>query len=194
MQILTNRFLLRDFEPEDAPAFEAYHADPRSREFYEDDGAEPVHPRELLELFSTWAVERPRLNYQLAIVLRDGTRTLMGCCGLRSADSEPSQAELGVELAPAFWGRYGYAVEVMLALVEFGFANLNLREIYGITVSANSRIARLAETFGATAVLRPTPAWMSARGWSQIEWRATKEQWEEGHLTLNSSRRANARR
>lgn len=29
MEILTNRFLLRDLVEEDSPAFAAYHADPR---------------------------------------------------------------------------------------------------------------------------------------------------------------------
>jgi ribosomal-protein-alanine N-acetyltransferase len=194
MEMLTKRFLLRDFVPEDALAFEAYHADPRSHEFYGDDQAEPVNAKELLTLFSKWAVERPRLNYQLAIVLRDETQTLIGCCGLRSAVSEPGKAELGIEMAPAYWGRYGYAIEVMRALIEFGFGKLGLQEIYGGTVSANFRIARLVKSFGATAVMRTTPEWMSAKGWSQIEWQVTRDQWENGRLTFHSRGRAKARR
>lgn len=194
MEMLTKRFLLRDFVPEDALAFEAYHADPRSHEFYRDDQVEPVHAKELLTLFSKWAAERPRRNYQLAIVLRDETQTLIGCCGLRSAGSEPGRAELGIEMAPAYWGRYGYAIEVMRSLIEFGFGELGLQEIYGGTVSANSRIARLVESFGATAVIRATPEWMSAKGWRQIEWQVTRDQWENGRLTFHSSGRAKSRR
>ena len=187
MELLTNRFLLRDFVTKDAPAFEAYHADPRSLELYGAEQARPDHAKELLDLFKTWAAQRPRLNYQLAIVRRDEAQALIGCCGLRTADSEPGRAELGIELAPKYWGRYKYAIEVMHALVEFGFNELRLQEIYGGTVSANSRMARLVESFGATAVIRPTPSWMSAKGWSKVEWQVTKEQWESGHLTRRCS-------
>jgi RimJ/RimL family protein N-acetyltransferase len=88
-------------------------------------------------------------------------------------------AELGIELAPEYWGRYAYATEVMRALVEFGFGALELHTIYGSTVSANSRIARLARAFGATAVTLPTPDWMLDKGWSQVEWRIGARQGAE---------------
>lgn len=177
MEITTRRFLLRDFVPWDTPAFEAYHADPRSAEFYGGEQLNPGHARELLGLFRSWAGEQPRLNYQLAIVRRDAAQTLIGCCGLRLAGEAAGRAELGIELAPDYWGRYRYAIEVMLALVDVGFTDMELREIYGGTVSANSRIARLAASFGATAAVRPGPEWMAARGWQQVEWRISREQW-----------------
>lgn len=88
---------------ENAPAFEAYHADPRSTELYGAEQATSGHANELLELFRTWAEQRPRLNYQLAIVRRDEVQTLIGCCGLRQAESEPGRAELGIELAPEYY-------------------------------------------------------------------------------------------
>lgn len=181
MQILTTRFLLRDFVPADVPAFEAYHADPRTLELYGPAQATPGHAKQLLDLFRIWAEARPRLNYQLAIVRRDDVQILIGCCGLRTANTEPGKAELGIEMAPAYWGRYKYAIEVMQALIEFGFGTLELQEIYGRTVSANSRIGRLVASFGATAVNRPTPLWIAAKGWRQIEWKMTREHWENNH-------------
>jgi len=183
MEIVTKRFVLRDFIEADAPAFEAYHADPRSLEFYGADEAKPGHAQELLAIFKQWAGEHPRRNYQLAIMQRKEPQLLVGCGGLRRTDAEARTAELGIEFAPHYWGRYGYAMEVMRALVEFGFGRLRLQKIYGGTVSANARIARLVSAFGAVARARPTPAWMAARGWSCIEWQITREQWESGHLT-----------
>ncbi|MCW8127596.1 GNAT family N-acetyltransferase [Microbulbifer halophilus] len=177
MEVVTRRFLLRDFEPRDTPAFEAYHAAPRSIEFYGDEQSRPEHARELLELFGRWAREEPRLNYQLAIVRRAAAQTLVGCCGLRCAGAGPGRAELGIELASEYWGRYRYALEVMLALVDFGFSEMGLREIYGGTVSDSARIARLADSFGAMAVVRAGPYWMAAKGWRQVEWRIAREQW-----------------
>ncbi len=177
VHIVTKRFLLRDFVGDDSPAFLAYHADSRSLELYGPQETKPDHAQHLLELFKLWAEEQPRRNYQLAVIQRKGPQLLVGCCGLRTADSETGKAELGIELAPEFWGRYGYAIEVIRALIDFGFVNLNLREIYGTTVSANVRVARLARHFGAVATIRPSPGWMAVRGWTQIEWHITKEQW-----------------
>lgn len=193
MELTTRRFLLRDFSDEDASAFEAYHIDPRSHEYYGPDHTTPKHARELLELFRTWATEQPRVNYQLAIIRCSDPHTLVGCCGLRRAGAEMGTAELGIELAPEYWGRYAYAAEVMRALVEFGFGRLMLHSIYGSTVSANSRIARLVEAFGATAVSRPSADWMLNRGWTRVEWRITSQQWESGHRARRSSRRAEVR-
>ena len=178
MEMVTKRFVLRDFCEEDADAFRKYHADPRSLEFYRAEDVEPYHAQQLLEMFRNWATETPRRNYQFAIIQRQRSQRLVGCCGMRTADSEPGKGELGIELAPEFWGRYGYAIEVMRALVDFGFGNLKLGEIFGSTVSVNVRIARLASAFGAVATQRPAPAWMAVRGWSQVEWQLTKEQWE----------------
>lgn len=192
MELITKRFLLREFVEDDFPGFAAYHADPRSLEFY---SAEAVsgHAQDLFDVFKAWAYEHPRRNYQLAIVKRDDSQLLIGCCGLRGADCEVGKAELGIELAPQYWGRYGYAIEVMCALVEFGFSSLGLKVICGETVNANDRIARIASSFGAVAVTLPTPAWMVARGWSQVEWQVTREQWESGCLTMRSIRRFHAR-
>ena len=140
MEILTTRFLLRDFVDSDESAFVAYQADPRMLEFYGDEAAKPGHARQLLQDFRAWAQELPRRNFQLAIVRRDEAGRLVGCCGLRGVDSAARSAELGIELAPGEWGRYGYAIEVMRALAKFGFEELRLDELYGSTVSANVRL------------------------------------------------------
>lgn len=192
VELMTQRFLLRDFASADTDAFVAYHSDPRSQEFYGPGQADPDHARDLIALFRTWATAQPRLNYQLAVIRRCDSQVLIGCCGLRCAGAEVGTAELGVELAPKYWGRFAYATEVMRALVEFGFGTLGLHTIFGDTVSANSRIARLVSAFGATAVTRPTPDWMSIKGWSQVEWRITRQQWEGGRLTRQSEPRKGA--
>ena len=181
MEIVTKRFVLRDFVEADRPAFLAYQADPRARAFYGPGESAPEHAGRLFETFRSWASERPRLDYQLAIVQRSAPHALVGCCGLRRGEAEPGEAELGVELAPDYWGRYGYAVEVGRALLDFGFAGLGLTGIFGSTVSANDRVQRLAEWFGAEVrAVRPGPAWMADRGWTEIDWRITRDRWVQG--------------
>lgn len=189
MEIVTKRFVLRDFIQGDEPAFSAYHADPRYAEFCAPEEVSPSHTRKLLRLFHQWATDRPRRNYQFAIVDRRNPQELIGCCGLRREGYDFDQAELGIELAPQFWGRYAYAIEVASALIEFGFCNLNLTVIRGISIDANSRIARLAQRYGFVAIgTRPTPDWMAARGWSQIEWQLTREAWADLLASSNKSK------
>lgn len=179
MDILTRRFVLRDFVEADRPAFLAYQADPRARAFYGPDEADSVQAAYLFETFRAWASESPRLNVQLAVVQRSEPHALVGCGGLRRGGAEPGEAELGVELAPDYWGRYGYAVEVGRALLAFGFETLGLTAITGSTVSANDRVQRLAEWFGAEIEsVRPGPTWMEGRGWTEVEWRVSRDQWE----------------
>lgn len=176
MEIVTTRFVLRDFAEPDRPAFLAYQADPRARAFYGPDA--PEHAGPLFETFRSWASEQPRLNYQLAIVQQSAPDALVGCCGLRRAGAELGEAELGLELAPAYWGRYGYAIEVGRALLDFGFGELGLTRITGSTVSANDRVQRLAEWFGAEVhAVRAGPAWMVERGWTEVDWRVTRDRW-----------------
>ncbi|MBD3884981.1 GNAT family N-acetyltransferase [Phormidium tenue FACHB-886] len=179
MEIVTKRFLLKDFTEDDQPAFSAYRADPRYAEFCTPEEVTPSYSRELLHLFSQWAAEHPRRNYQFAIIDRRDSQQLIGCGGLRGGGYSPDQAELGIELAPQFWGRYAYAIEVASALIEFGFGELGLNEIRGVSVSANSRVTRLAQRYGFVEIgSRPGADWMSERGWSQTEWQLTRKMWE----------------
>jgi [ribosomal protein S5]-alanine N-acetyltransferase len=178
MEIFTNRFLLRDFIKQDESAFFAYHADPKYAEFCAPEELAPSYTKNLLELFERWAAELPRCNYQLAIVDRRNLK-LIGCCGLRRESYNSDKAEMGIELAPQFWSRYRYAIEVGKGLIEFGFRDLALKEIRGISVSANHRIARLAKRYGFVEVgTLPSPDWITDRGWSRIEWQLTRESWQ----------------
>jgi [ribosomal protein S5]-alanine N-acetyltransferase len=178
MEIVTKRFLLRDFGELDRSSFLNYQADPRSQIFSQRGEASPENSARLFETFCTWASEQPRLNYQLAIVQRREPYALVGCCGLRGRGYDAGEMELGIELAPDYWGRYAYAIEVGRALLDFGFREFRLDVISGFTVSANVRVARLAGWMGAEVVtIRPGSTWMSKRGWSEVNWRITRAQW-----------------
>ncbi|MEH2119779.1 hypothetical protein [Nostoc sp.] len=70
MEIVTKRFLLRDFIELDRSPFLDYQADSRSQIFYEPSQASGENLTRLFEKFCTWACEHPQLNYQLPIVQR----------------------------------------------------------------------------------------------------------------------------
>ncbi len=178
MEIRTPRFVLREFTPADEPAFAAYHADPRMAALYDPEECTAQSSAELIRKFRQWRVEQPRRNFQLAIVHGNSPATLIGCAGLRTAESAPHEAEAGIELAPAFWGRYKVAIEIGHALLDFGFGNLHLSAITGTTVSGNSAIQRFAKWFGAeVASTEDGASWMSERGWNTVHWRITRDRW-----------------
>lgn len=177
--IETRRFLLRDFEAGDAPAFAAYHADPRFVAAREAAGQEAGDPVALVELFRRWAAERPRKNHQLAAVERQ-TGLLVGCCGIRTADCPQGSGELGIELSADLWGRHGCALEIAVALAAFGFTTLGLDTIFGETTTHNRPAARLAAFLGAE--LEEQPRMHETQGPASAAkpavWRVGRAQWQ----------------
>ena len=176
MELVTRRLLLREFTEGDLPTLAAYQADPRYVEFWPEE-APPANSRHLFDLFRRWADERPRRNYQLAVARLQSPHELIGNCGVRGQGLEDGVADFGIELAPSWWG-HGYATEATRAILDFGFHQLGLLEVRGLSVTENARVARMVPRLGFTRLgTRPGPAWMQARGWSQTAWQLTRERW-----------------
>lgn len=147
MEILTARLQLREFDAADSRAVHAYQSDPAYLRHYrewEERSEEDV--RAFVEMLIGWSRESPRTRFQLAITLQ-GSREVVGCCGVRKPAAESDEAEFGCELAPRCWGR-GYAREASRAILAFGFGELRLRRVWARVVPANARAVRLAEGLG----------------------------------------------
>lgn len=170
------RFLLRDFHYDDRDAFIAYQSDPRYLRLYDFNPGDVERADKLFELFMAWQGDEPRVNFQLGIFDRRSGR-LCGSAGLRK--SNPDVAVLGIELAPSEWGRFRLALDVVTALLDFGFGTLQLNAVVGDTASGNTRVEKLARWFGARIVARrPGPEWMQARGWQEVDWSLGRKEWE----------------
>jgi ribosomal-protein-alanine N-acetyltransferase len=179
MQIETPRFHLRDFLVDDRQSFVDYQMDPRYRNLYDFADSDATRANQLFNLFSDWREQAPRQNYQLGIFERRRNSQLCGCAGLRQSGQPERMAVLGLELSPDHWGRFGVAIEIAAALLEYGFSVVNLDTIIGATASGNSRVARIAHWFGADIVdYRDGPEWMKARGWNQVGWAISHSAWK----------------
>jgi ribosomal-protein-alanine N-acetyltransferase len=156
-ELITSRLILRDFTPQDEAAFIAYRTD-------------PAEGRDLVERFAAWRRVQPRLNFQVAICRRDAVSTLIGCCGLRREGFATGVAEFGLELAPAWQGRYRYAIEITEAMLAHGFEALDLEEIVSNTTEGNERVHRLARWYGAT---------LASWGEGKALWRFRRASWRD---------------
>lgn len=175
--IVTDRLVLREYTGADLAPFLAYQSLPEAREFYGAHEAQPDHVRELLATFQQWARESPRRRYQLAIAPRSAPDALLGSVGLRAIDGSSDTADLGLELDPRAWGR-GYGSEAATAMLGFGFDRMGLAAVRGLTVSANGRVAALVQRLGFRLVAHHQgDGWMQTRGWTEAEWRLTRDEW-----------------
>lgn len=179
MEILTPRLLLREFTAEDLPAFVAYQTDPRHTEFYGPEDLDLSLAAGLIKRFIAWAAASPRQNHQLAIAQWENPTQVIGTCGIRLEGCEPGMGEFGLELAAGHWGR-GFATEAACAILRFAFDDLGVREVRGVTVTENIRVQRLVAQLGFRKVeTRPGPSWMLSRGWSEVVWGLTAENWRQ---------------
>ena len=72
----------------------------------------------------------------------------MGFCGLRHLDGEP-EVEIPYGISPPEWGR-GFATEVALAVLRYGFERAGLSRVLGIADAGNFASRRVLEKIGMT--------------------------------------------
>ena len=149
MRITTDRLVLREFVIDDWPDVLAYQRDPRYLQFYPWADRTEAEVRDFVQMFVDQQAERLRRKFQLAITLPNSERVI-GDCGIRRKSENDWEADIGYELAPECWGR-GYATEAAMAIVDFGFRDLQLHRISSWYIADNAASARVLERVG----LRP---------------------------------------
>jgi RimJ/RimL family protein N-acetyltransferase len=135
MQITTERLILREFKEDDWPAVLAYQSDPLYLRYYEWTDRTPEAVQEFVGMFLAHQQAQPRTKFQLAVTLK-GNNQLIGNCGIRMDSPDATEADIGYELAPQYWGK-GYATEAARAIVEFGFTELRVHRIWSECVADN---------------------------------------------------------
>lgn len=142
----TRRLVLRPWKDDDYQPFAALNADPVVMEHFpaplnraeSDRFADQARRRLAEDGFGLWAVELPE------------TAPFIGFVGISAAtfaaDFTPC-IEVGWRLAREFWGQ-GLAPEAAARVVEFGFSELDLQEIFSFTATSNNRSMRVMEKIG----------------------------------------------
>jgi ribosomal-protein-alanine N-acetyltransferase len=146
-QILTDRLQLRPFTDADAPVVQRLAGDRRMAETtlliphpYPEGAAEAwIATHE-----ATWELGR---GLTLAIAWRT-TNELLGAIGLSLAPEHHS-AEMGYWIGVPFWDQ-GICTEAARALIDHGFAVLDLNRIHAHHFSRNAASGRVLEKAGMT--------------------------------------------
>lgn len=142
----TARLLLQDFEETDWGAVHEYASNPLVARFMDWGPNTEEETHKFIQKSIGYQKEDPRMHYSLAVVVRDRNR-LIGGCGIYVSNIENREGWIGYCLNRQFWGQ-GYATETALALLEFGFNNLDLHRIFAFCDPANTASAHVMEKIG----------------------------------------------
>jgi [ribosomal protein S5]-alanine N-acetyltransferase len=142
----TERLILRDLRSEDAADVLVFRGDPYVQRF----NSEPLKTLQEAAVFIEDAHQQRATQAGIgwAITLRGQDRVLGGV-SLHAWDKYHRRAEVGYDLARAFWGQ-GIGSEAVRAVLRFGFGQLNLNRIEAATIADNHESVNLLKKLGFT--------------------------------------------
>jgi ribosomal-protein-alanine N-acetyltransferase len=144
-QLETERFVLREIRPSDAPAVFACFADDAVTRYYDQPTYTDIKQAEDLILHMRHSY-RDRRSIRWGIARRSDD-LLLGTCGYMGWDRRSRKCSLGYELAQAYW-RQGVMREVLTAVLPFGFEQMNLNRIEAEVIPGNIASEQLLQKLG----------------------------------------------
>lgn len=141
----TARLRLRAISEADVPAIFAIMSDPQVLRYF---GSLPMRqPAEALErVRGITQAFAARSGIRWALVER-ASGALIGTCGFWRLIPEHHRAEIGYELAPAWWGQ-GIMAEALAPVLDFGFSAMGLHSVEAQIHPANAGSRRVLEKLG----------------------------------------------
>jgi RimJ/RimL family protein N-acetyltransferase len=112
------------------------------------------------------ASKKPRLSYKLAMSIKPSNE-LSGSCWLDIEDLHSNNASIGYFVDKNQWGN-GYATEMIKALVDFGFRELELHRIYANCDADNAASRRVLEKVGMTQEGLLREHCLRSYGWADV--------------------------
>ena len=141
--LTTPRVTLRHLEPSDLNHLFQMNSDPRVMEYIA-----PVYNLETcqkrLEMALAFYQEHPQMGKLAAIQRSDNA--FMGWFCLQPLDNT-EEFEIGYRMMPEFWGK-GIATEAAKVLLDYGFEQVGLKRIVGITRPDNIASQRVLLKIG----------------------------------------------
>lgn len=177
MELITERLILRDFKADDWPAVLAYQSHPDYLRYYDWTGRTPEEVQEFIGMFLRQQEQQPRYKFQFAVTLKENGQ-LIGNCGIRKDSYEDTQADIGYEFAPEYWGK-GYATEAARAVIRYGFSEMRVHRIWSWCVPDNVGSANVLRKVGMRQEghLRETD-YYKGRWWDRLLFGMLESEWK----------------
>jgi RimJ/RimL family protein N-acetyltransferase len=140
--------VLRDFVADDLADVHAYAREPQSVRYMDWGPNTQAQTADFLQRKLAAQRTLPRIEYELAVVLKE-TGRVIGGIGLRLSRPAHRAGDMGYVFNPQHWGR-GYCTEAATAILAFGLGELGLHRIYATCDPENRASARVMEKIGMT--------------------------------------------
>jgi ribosomal-protein-alanine N-acetyltransferase len=142
--LTTERLILREPLLSDAPDVLVFRSDPVVQRYNDPVMATLEEVQALIEELRAEYAAQEGLSW--AVTLKESGR-VVGLFGFHFWDKYHRRAEIGYDLARAYWGQ-GFASEAVRAILRFGFERMNLHRVYAGTIADNHESVRLLERIG----------------------------------------------
>ena len=146
IRLTTRRLVLREFASDDWRAVHQYASDPLVVQYMGWGPNNEQQTQAFIGRAMSLAAQRPRREFELAVVLKEQQR-LAGGCGLTIEQRDHDEGFLGYCYARAAWGQ-GYATEAAGAMLQFGFEQCGLHRIFATCDVRNIGSWRVMEKLG----------------------------------------------
>jgi uncharacterized protein (TIGR01244 family) len=150
VRLETARLLLRDAQVGDADAIDRYAGDPEVVRYLVWGPNSPERTREVLKQRVTEQQIDPARRALELMIVEKASGDVVGGAGLRVADSDDLDADLGYVLARDKWGQ-GIVTEACQKLLDVAFGWLGLHRVWASTDAENVASRRVLEKLGLRA-------------------------------------------
>jgi [ribosomal protein S5]-alanine N-acetyltransferase len=137
--LTTQRLVLRDLEPDDAPALFVWRSDPEVQKYNSEPMRDVAEAAALIDELRGEYAARSAIHW--AVTLRGDGRAI-GLFGFVSWERYHHRADIGYDLRRDCWGR-GIATEALDAMLRFGFTRMRLNRVEAQTIADNHGSVRL---------------------------------------------------
>jgi ribosomal-protein-alanine N-acetyltransferase len=142
--LTTERLVLRDLLPSDAPDVFVFRGDYEVQKYNDDVLTSVSQVSDFIDAMRAGYYARQRIMWAIT---RRGEDQVIGLCGFNYWDRKHNRAAIGYDLARAYWGQ-GIGTEAVSAIVRFGFERMRLNRIEAEALVDNTASVRLLEKLG----------------------------------------------
>ena len=140
----TERLRIRPYRDEDAPGVHEVFGSPEVMKWTPSPPSKDLAETKQRLARTIAFTDRQPPGFGLWGLELRATGEFLGQVGLFPVEGKGPEVEVAYELAPRVWG-HGYATEAARALIDYGFAELELERIVALILPANIRSRRVAE-------------------------------------------------